>query len=300
MLVAQISDIHLGFQPGDPHELNRRRVDAVLAALRAVDPAPDVLIASGDLTEFGTVAAYRTIKGLFDALPFPVLPMMGNHDDRAAFATVFTETPVEDGFVHYVHDTGPLRLILCDTLGDGRHGGEFCDRRAAWLDDVLDAAPRRPTLVALHHPPIATGNGWMTEDPDEPWVARLKAVVARHPQIVRLVAGHVHRGMVTGFAGTTLAVCPSTAPQVAIDFRDVDPATPDGRNMIVAEPPGFALHHWSGSELMTHFGVAGEHPVLARFNARMQPEVQRILAERTGGVRSGGDQSAIPAESLTL
>jgi hypothetical protein len=52
--------------------------------------------------------------------------------------------------------------------------------------------------------------------------------------------------------------------------------------MIVAEPPGFALHWWSGRDLITHFGAAGDHPVLARYNARMQPTVRHILAERAG------------------
>ena len=89
--------------------------------------------------------------------------------------------------------------------------------------------------------------------------------------------------IVTGWHGTTLAVCPSTAPQVAIDFRSIDPDQPDGRDMVVAEMPGFAVHWWTGADLITHFGSGGAHPVLARYNARMQPTVQHILAERGGG-----------------
>ena len=89
--------------------------------------------------------------------------------------------------------------------------------------------------------------------------------------------------MLTGFGGSTLSVCPATAPQVALDFRDLDTTKPDGRDMIIAESPGFALHYWNGRDLITQYGAGGEHPVLARFNARMVPEVQKIVAERAAG-----------------
>ncbi len=279
MLVAQITDIHLGFQPDDPAELNRKRLDAVLATLVRLQPPPDLLLATGDLTEEGTVASYQTLKAIFDALPFPVLAAVGNHDRRDNFLAVFGDVETNGGYVQYAGDHGPLRIIVLDTVEEGRHAGGFDTARAAWLDSEL-ARSARPTLVVLHHPPVETGNSWMTEDLDAPWVACLAAVVARHGHILRLVAGHLHRGMVTGWAGTTVAVCPSCAPQVALDFRPIDPDVPDGRNMIVAEAPGFALHYWTGRDLVTQFGAGGDHPVLARYNVRMQPTVRHIFGER--------------------
>jgi hypothetical protein len=185
--------------------------------------------------------------------------------------------------VQYAACHGPLRFVVLDTLLDGQHGGALDEGQATWLDATL-AQDTRPTVLVLHHPPIETGNGWMTEDIAAPWVQRLAAVVRRHPHIIRMVAGHLHRAIVTGWHGTTLSVCPSTAPQVAIDFRAIDGEHPDGRDMIVAEPPGFAVHWWTGRDLVTHFGSGGDHPVLARYNARMQPTVRQILAER--GVKS--------------
>lgn len=287
MLIAQVTDIHLGFQPDDPAELNRKRFDDVISSLLAMDPRPDLLLATGDLTEHGTVASYRVLKLICDALPFPVLPALGNHDNRANFAKVFTDATLHNGLVQYVHDAGPVRIIVLDTLKEGHHGGSLDTGTATWLDTRL-AESDKPTIIVLHHPPIESGNGWMTEDLDAPWVQRLEAVVRRHPHIVRLVSGHLHRGIVTSWGGTTLSVCPSSGPQVAIDFRELDPETPDGRNMIVAESPGFALHYWTGRNLVTYFGVGGEHPVLARYNARMQPTVRHILSERVGATWSHG------------
>ncbi|MBB6227144.1 3',5'-cyclic AMP phosphodiesterase CpdA [Polymorphobacter multimanifer] len=281
MLIAQVTDIHLGFQPDDPAELNRKRFDDVVKTLLALSPRPDLLLATGDITEHGTIASYETFKALCDALPFPTLPALGNHDDRGNFFKVFPDSPRVGGFLQYCYDAGPLRVVVLDTLEEGRHGGSLDAGRAAWLDARL-AEDARPTIVVLHHPPIETGNGWMTEDLDAGWVERLRAVVEKHSHIIRLVTGHLHRAIVTGWGGTTLAVCPSSAPQVAIDFRELDPEMPDGRDMIVAEGPGFALHYWTGRDLVTHFGSGGEHPVLARYNARMQPTVRHILAERVG------------------
>jgi len=281
MLIAQVTDIHLGFQPDDPAELNRKRFDEVIETLMALMPRPDLLLATGDLTEHGSIASYRTLKSICEKLPFPVLPALGNHDNRANFCAVFSNSPLVDGFMQYSYDAGPVRILVLDTLDEGRHGGAFDAPRARWLEARL-AESGKPTLVVLHHPPIETGNGWMTEDLDAPWALRLRAVIERHPHVIRLVTGHLHRAIVTGWGGSTLAVCPSSAPQVAIDFRDLDPEAPDGRDMIVAEAPGFALHYWTGRDLITHFGSGGEHPVLARYNARMQPTVRHILAERAG------------------
>ena len=282
MLVAQVTDIHLGFQPDDPAEMNRKRFDEVIATLLALNPQPSLLLATGDLTEHGTVAAYQTLKSVTDRLPFPVHFALGNHDVRANFRAVFPDVPVTDtGHVQYAVVHGPLRFVVLDTLLEGHHGGALSPEQAAWLDATL-AQDARPTVLVLHHPPIETGNGWMTEDLDAPWVQRLAAVVRRHPQVIRMITGHLHRAIVTGWHGTTLAVCPSSAPQVAIDFRSIDPDDPDGRDMIVAETPGFAVHWWTGQDLITHYGSGGDHPVLARYNSRMQPTVQHIVAERTG------------------
>jgi Icc protein len=281
MLIAQVTDIHLGFQPDDPAELNRKRFDEVIETLLAMSPRPDLLLATGDLTEHGSIASYQTLKAICDELPFPVLPALGNHDDRANFCTVFPDSPLVNGYLQYSYDTGPLRILVLDTLDEGRHGGAFDEARAQWLDARLAEDPK-PSLVVLHHPPIETGNGWMTEDLDAAWVQRLRAVIEKHTHVIRLVTGHLHRAIVTGWGGSTLAVCPSSAPQVAIDFRSLDPEAPDGRDMIVAEAPGFALHYWTGRDLITHFGSSGDHPVLARYNARMQPTVRHILAERDG------------------
>ena len=284
MLIAQITDIHLGFEPDNPAEFNRKRLDQTLRTLVAMNPRPDLLLATGDLADTGDDdASYRRLKKALAGLPFPVRFCMGNHDGRAAFLRHFTDVPTAGGFVQYAIEEHSLRILVLDTLEEGRHGGGFCEVRAAWLAERLAEQPDRSTLLVLHHPPIETGLSWMTENPDAAWVQRLHAIVSSHDNIVAMICGHLHRQVVTQWAGTTLAVCPSTAPQVALDLADIDPDEPDGRPMIVADPPAYAIHYWNGAQLVSHYDTADEHTVLARYEPALQPLVQMLVAEKEQG-----------------
>lgn len=283
MLIAQITDIHLGFEPNNPAEFNRKRLDQTLRTLLAMKPQPDVLLATGDLADTGDdEVSYRRLKSALANCPIPVWFAMGNHDSRQPFLKQFPKVGSADGFVQYAIEEFPLRILVLDTLEVGRHGGGFCEIRAAWLRDRLAEQPDRPTLLVLHHPPIETGLSWMTEDPDAAWVERLRAVVEGQTQVVGMITGHLHRPVVTQWAGTTLAVCPSTAPQVALDLDEIDPDQPDGRPMIVADPPAYAIHYWNGDRLVSHFDTAEDHTVLARYEPALQPLVQMLVAEKKG------------------
>lgn len=276
MRIAQITDLHIGFEPDNPDEHNSRRLAAVLS--RLADLAPDLVLATGDLTEHGDAASYWQLRVVLEASGLPFAMLVGNHDRRGPFDSVFPGWRAADGFVHHDREVGDLRVVALDTLEEGRHSGAFCAARARWLDARLAEQPDRPTLIALHHPPVETGIAWMTAPRSAPWARRLEAVIARHPQVRLLVAGHIHRAMAASFAGRPLLVCPAVAPQLALDLAPLGPV-PDGRAMVVDEPPGFALHRWDGQAFVTHYGLAGAGPVIVRHDARMAAAIAPILAE---------------------
>ena len=283
MLVAQITDLHLGFDPGVPDEFNQLRFVRTLDTLRALPTRPDLLLVTGDIADHGDDEdAYRRYHDAISTLPFPVYHVLGNHDGRTAFRAVFPDLLWLDGFLQYAIEDHALRILVLDTHEEGRHGGAFCRQRADWLNARLDEAPKRPTLIALHHPPIATGIPWLTEDASAPWIAQLRHAIEGRRNIVAMIAGHVHRPIVTNWAGTTLIVCPSTAPQVALGLEPIDPGVPDGRPMIVADQPYFALHRWDGSQLVSHLDTAGDHEVLARYTPKLQPLVRMLINEKEG------------------
>jgi Icc protein len=280
MLIAQVTDIHLGFEPDNPAEFNRRRLDQVLHRLVTMAPRPDLLLLTGDLADRGDAASYRRLRNALSVCPFPIHAIPGNHDDRATFIAEFPEAGTADGFVQYEAEAGALRLLFIDTNEAGRHAGAFCTVRAHWLKARLAEQTDRPTVIVMHHPPVETGIEWMNTHPDEPWVARFRDALGGAPHVVGILCGHIHRAVSVGWEGQTVSICRSTAPQVALDLRPIDPDVPDGRAMIVADTPGYALHYWNGQHLVTHFEDADDHVLLARYDVRMQALVRELLAER--------------------
>ena len=285
MLIAQVTDLHIGFERDNPYELNVRRLNMVVDQLDALRPRPDLLIVSGDLVEHGDdTRAYDHAHALIGRWHGPIIFCVGNHDSRDNFCAELPQVPRDsNGFIQYEAEHGGLRFIVVDTLDEGRHGGTFCELRAAWLTERLAEKPDQPTILVLHHPPLDTGIPWMSALPHEGWVERLRAVVEPATQIQAILCGHVHRPIAASFAGKLLIVAPSTAPMVALDLEDVDPTYPDGRALIIADPPAYAIHDWDGERLLTHFEVAGPRNVLATYDSNLQPMMKAFLKERGTG-----------------
>ena len=282
MLIAQISDVHIGFAPDEkPEELNRQRFRAVLGRILEGPNRPDMLVVSGDITDKGDFDSFEKTAALLADCPFPVWPMVGNHDSREGLTHAFPDIPVEDGFIHYVLEQEGLRIILLDTLEPGRHGGAFCAQRQAWLAGKLNEAPDTPTLIFMHHPPIVSGIDWMDPAPDEDWIRRFAAAVEGHDQIRAIHCGHLHRQLLTTFCGIPLSVTPPVAPLVAMDLRPIDADWPDERDLITTEEAAYALHRWDGKNLVTHYERVGDWQVLARYTDALQPMIRDMFSERT-------------------
>ncbi len=281
VLIGQITDIHLGFDPDNPAEFNRKRLDQVIDRLNNGVNRPDLLLATGDLVDRGDIPSYRRLKASVGLSGCPVLYAVGNHDERANFRAVFPEVLMdENGFVQYVHELPGKRIVVVDTLEEGRHGGAFCEARARWLSDRLAEKIDVPTVIVMHHPPVEVGIDWMNTHPDEPWVRRFADAIAGHYQVKALLCGHLHRSISAPWKGVTVSVCASTAPQVSLDLRPIDPDNPDNRAMIVAEPPAYALHRWTADGLVSFYHGVGDDVMLARYDAGLQPLVRSLIAER--------------------
>ncbi|KXU86261.1 metallophosphatase [Paraburkholderia monticola] len=253
MLLAQISDLHIK-QPG---ALAYRRVDTAaylgrcVDALNALTPRPDAVLITGDLVDQGDPQQYAYLKTLLAPLAIPYFLMVGNHDEREALRAAFPEREeLQSGgeFVQYAFDVGPLRVIALDSLVPGSSAGMLCDARLAWLAQQLDAARGKPVVVALHHPPFACHIGHMDDIGLDPTASeQLAALIARHPNVERVLCGHVHRSMFARFGGTIASAIPSPAHQVVLDFRE------DAPSAFVMEPPAYALHYYDpATGLVTH------------------------------------------------
>jgi 3',5'-cyclic-AMP phosphodiesterase len=243
-LLVQLSDSHVGanWNGVDPV----RRLRAAVKSVSRLDPGPGAVLISGDLVENAADAEYEQLRRLVEPLDLPLYVLPGNHDDRDALRRHFDVPGGAGEPVQYTVDLGPLRLVAIDSTIPGEEPGELDSERLAWLDEELAAAPARPTLLALHHPPLWTGVpaideiGLRVEDRHA-----LGDVVGRHPHVRRIVAGHVHRTVAADLAGRPVLAVPSTYVQLKLDFRNEMLA-------LTAEPPGFAVHALRDGELVSH------------------------------------------------
>jgi 3',5'-cyclic-AMP phosphodiesterase len=256
-LACQISDLHIRL----PGLLSYRRVDCAAMLARGVQEIlrlpqrPDVVLATGDLVDFGLPEEYAHLRRLLAPLPMPCYLIPGNHDERGALRAAFPEHAYLrqwQPFVQYAIEEWPLRIVALDTVIPGEGGGRLDRERLAWLDSTLSREKRKPTLVIMHHPPFPTLIGHMDKLGLQGGEA-LAEVIARHPQVERVLCGHLHRPIEYRFAGTIASTCPSPAHQVALDL---DPEAPSAFRM---EPPGFQLHAWrEGAGVVSHTAFIGD------------------------------------------
>jgi 3',5'-cyclic AMP phosphodiesterase CpdA len=256
MLIAQISDLHVRL----PGKLLYGALDTgfyaarAVAAVAACRPRPDLVLVTGDLVEAGAPQEYAYLREILSGLPMPYRLIPGNHDARPAMRAVFTDHTClgTDGFIQYVEESYPVRLIGLDSLDEGHESGRLCDQRLGWLDTRLAAAPDRPTLIFVHHPPFLTGMPHF-DGQALAGAAAFAAIIARYPNIERVVSGHVHRPMQARWAGTLATTCPSSAHQFALDL------TPGDKLDYILEAPGYQLHAWHAGRLVTHTVPIADH-----------------------------------------
>lgn len=242
--LLQVSDPHIGADWGGADSV--AKLTAAIESARAVCPRPGAVLVTGDLADNATDAEYEQVRELLAPLGGPLYVLPGNHDDRRTLHRHFG-VPGGDGEpVQYSADLGPLRLLVLDTTRPGEVPGALDAERLGWLDRELAAAPRTPTLLAMHHPPLRTGiPAW-----DELCLAdtdcqALAEVIARHPHVRLIVAGHLHRTITGELAGRAVLTVPSTYVQARLDLGSQEFELAD-------EPAGFAIHVVQDGELVSH------------------------------------------------
>ena len=261
VLIVQISDLHIK-RPG---ELAYGRVDTAAALRRCVKhlnhfrPRPSIVVISGDLVDTPHPDEYAHLTELLATLEIPFVALPGNHDSREMMRAALPHQP-------YAHASGPtdlmttidgIDLVLLDSSVPGQPYGFLEEKSLTWLDHVIASARERPAMVFLHHPPFTAGI-WHMDRNNLRNASKLARVLQRYPRVRHVSTGHIHRAVLTRFAGIPTTICP--APNHAVDLDIAAERAPG----FTIEPPAFHLHCWFGDDegggnVVTHFIPIGEH-----------------------------------------
>ncbi|WP_336082706.1 metallophosphoesterase [Nocardia sp. SSK8] len=274
--LVQLTDTHL--RPAG--ELVHGAVDTdrnlrrVLDQLRGADRHVDALVLSGDLADTGAPAAYRRLRALVEPvaaeLGAAIVYVMGNHDDRAAFAAeLLDHDPVDPAVPLDQHtEVAGVRILALDSTTPGRHDGRLEPGQLDRLVTHLRTPAPRGTVLVLHHPPlpaaVATVDALKLSGAD-----RLAEVVAGS-DVRMILCGHNHLTGAAALAGIPVWIGP------ALSYR-IDPMAPVGRHR------GFTGFGYSRIDLVgsTMLATAIEATPATPLYDRAEAEVLAQLAALT-------------------
>lgn len=213
-VVAHLSDTHLLAGDARQHGVidTVARFESALDRVSRIDPPPQALVFTGDLTDVGDPAAYRLLRArvepMAERIRAQVIWCMGNHDERAAYSReLFGEESEEQQ--DRVYDVAGLRIVSLDTSVPGWHHGAVTDGQLTWLAGVLATPAEHGTILALHHPPIPSPMVPVAEVIELLEQDRLAAVL--HGTDVRaIIGGHYHFSSHSTFVGIPVSVAAAT------------------------------------------------------------------------------------------
>ena len=217
MKYLHLSDLHLlgsdrpNLYGADP----RLRLLRALESMLIHHADADFIAVTGDLTNDGSPEAYRHLAEIAAELSLPLLPMVGNHDDREAFAAAFGEYLDEEGFVQYRRDLGDRSFLFLDTLVPGAPYGALCKDRLAWLEGELKQLRGREVHLLMHHHPIPFGYGTMDSKADFRSAGEFWEILGRFEGVRHIAFGHLHRNLFASHGGVTMHCTRSPVFQLA-------------------------------------------------------------------------------------
>jgi len=187
---VQLSDTHWGFQ-GPPNPDAAGTLPKAIAAVNALDPQPDFIVFTGDLTHTTDDPAERRrrlaqFKDLMSRLKNKELRFMpGEHDASLDKGEAYEEF---FGPTRYSFDHKGVHFIALDNVSDP--AGAIGTEQLGWLKSDLDKhKPDERIVVLTHRPlfPLYPQWDWATRDGD-------KAVELLMPyRNVTVFYGHIHQ-----------------------------------------------------------------------------------------------------------
>lgn len=250
--ILAITDIHMRSQGRTIIGLDpQAQFTKALAHATKTHPDAEHIILMGDLTNSGHPEEFQMVQDTISNSPIPVTLMLGNHDRRDNFSTVFPNIPLTpSGHLQTRIDLGDDVLLCLDTL-DGppypkyHHVGHLCADRLDWVREQLKTCANKRVSIFMHHPPHDVGFPGMDciklKNPDD-----LFTITTEHPEIRHIFAGHVHRTISGHTHGMGFSMFKSTCHQMPMALDSNDPS------LSVAEPAAYGIVMFNQTSIIAH------------------------------------------------
>jgi 3',5'-cyclic-AMP phosphodiesterase len=221
--VLQLTDTHL-FAAEEQALMGiatRASLLPIVEQIAQIQPSPDLLLLTGDLSQDGSPESYKQIIELLSPLNLPIYWLPGNHDCVEVMAQSLTVPPFmnDKSFVK-----AGWQFLLLNSQLPGEVPGYLNTATLNWLKFKLDAN-ELPTTIAFHHPPLTLNTEWLDSSALQN-SNDLFQILDRHPQVKLVLFGHIHQEVQQERSGITYLGCPSTCFQFARDHQtftlDVD------------------------------------------------------------------------------
>lgn len=209
--VVQVTDSHLFGDPrgtllGIPTLASFRLVvEEIFEHLAPVD----ALVLTGDLSQDGTRESYELLRDVIGDFRVPTLCLPGNHDDVAVMREVLSDGQFSCGPLAKI---GNWQMLLLNSAVSGHEHGELSDEEFQTLNAAL--AGGAPTMIFLHHPPVAVGSRWL----DTMGLRngqQFRETLRGHENGRAVVFGHAHQEFQID-EGTRILCC---APSTCLQFK---------------------------------------------------------------------------------
>lgn len=228
--VVQLSDCHLfADTEGKLLGLNTQySFDMVMRLIRKEQPAPDLVLATGDLSQDASFESYQRLNDALSDFPAPVYWLEGNHDKPAPMLKALDAQ--RERMSPCVFDHGNWTFVMLDSTIPGEVPGELFADDLKFLDNALQQAKGDHIAVCLHHHPVPMGCAWLDTQVVGSADAFFK-VIDRHPRVRTIIWGHVHQEYDNERNGVRMLAVPSTCVQFKPSSEDfaVDDANPGYR-----------------------------------------------------------------------
>lgn len=218
--VLQLTDLHILEHPGQ----TLLGIDTDYSFRRTLQHAHerhgrfDLILLTGDLAQDPCPASYQRIHQEIQRYQTPCLCLPGNHDDSELMEQIFTGDWLSCQPQRLL---GNWSIIALNSQMPNSPVGFLAESELAMLERNLSAQPNKPTLLAMHHPCVASGSPWMDTMQIENSDALL-TIINRFPQIKIVACGHIHQELSCPVAHATLVATPSTCFQFTPKSLDFD------------------------------------------------------------------------------